>query len=238
MTVANGMGTAIFPAHFYNALRQKQNGIAPWPIMEELIAIHGENRLFLGSKPTTIMDSYKQIVLTLGHSVADFSANLRKRKLRPSKNGPRGLKESSPLSEIFRQNWTVEGNVVIDKSALTLHRVEALLTEQALDEEIAGNPVSKRVRHKMAVSKQLSPLDLLDALMVSIPRELPKLQYDYFELHRQSIGVLRKVCAEMDEDFKRYIGEGYLENESQLPFLGPYEHGDKSPCVQAVEPRN
>lgn len=34
--------------------------------MEEVIAIHGGSRLVIGAKPTTIVDCYKQIFLTLG----------------------------------------------------------------------------------------------------------------------------------------------------------------------------
>lgn len=59
LTLVNAMGTGIFPAHFYNALRQKQTPVAPWPIMETMIKFHGEDRVFLGAKPTKIIDCYK-----------------------------------------------------------------------------------------------------------------------------------------------------------------------------------
>lgn len=61
--LVNAMGTAIYPAQFYNALRQKANPISPWPLMDQVIEIHGEDRVFVGTKPKTLVDCFKQICL-------------------------------------------------------------------------------------------------------------------------------------------------------------------------------
>ncbi|CZR57669.1 uncharacterized protein PAC_07558 [Phialocephala subalpina] len=250
MAMINCMGTAIFPAHFYNALRQKMNPIAPWPMMEELIALHGEDRVFIGAKPETIIDCFKQICLTLessiswslwdiplsslnclkqesdtevlgiGYAPETFAINRRQIKAKASKKGPRGLKDNSPLFELFYDG--LRSNEMEGAMNITMHKVEALLNEQAADKGLAGNASSKRLRREWAATKSLSTIDLLDALMASVPQQLQYLYFDYFKMHRQSVGLLRALHTGLDEDYKKFYGPTYLDNESQLPWLAPY----------------
>lgn len=216
VNLVQAWGTAIYPAHFYNALGQ-QTQPAPWPLMNEVIALHGEDRVFVGGRPATILDCYKQVCLVLGYSVEQFAKNRRSKKTVVSKNGPRGLKASSLLGEIFRTGLESDGSM-----AFTMHNVEELLNEQALDAALASNPQSKSLRHDWNRSHRLTSLQFLDALKASIPVELPKLRFDYFKLHEQSIALLRLLREALDADLKKFFGGGYIENESQLPFVGLY----------------
>jgi hypothetical protein len=101
----------MYPAHFYNALTQKANPIQhPWPMMDQVISIHTEERLFLGAAPKTIVDCHKQICLILGYSASSFAANRRQTKPAVSKNGPRGLKETSILGELFHDGLAADSN--------------------------------------------------------------------------------------------------------------------------------
>ena len=95
VNLVQAWGTAIYPAHFYNALRQETQP-APWPLMDKVIGLHGEGRVFVGGRPTTILDCYKQVCLVLGYSIEQFAKNRRSKKIVVSKNGPRGLNVSSP----------------------------------------------------------------------------------------------------------------------------------------------
>lgn len=218
ITLNNAVGTAIYPAHFYNALKVQDPSCTSWPMMDEVIAIHGAERIFVGGKPTTMLDCWKQICLMLGWSPAQFAKNRRSFKPVVSKNGPRGLKETSPITEFFYQGLRGQEG----KMALTMHNVEALLNEQAF---LSSNPTSsassQRLRRHLSTQK-LTSLEFLSALSTSLPNGLPKLEFDYFKLHEQSIGLLRRLKKEMDEDYKAFFGGMYIENESQLPYLGPY----------------
>jgi hypothetical protein len=216
VSLVQAWGTAIYPAHFYNALRQ-QTQPAPWSLMDEVIALHGEDRIFVGGRPTTILDCYKQVSLVLGYSVEQFAKNRRSKKTVVSKNGPRGLKVSSPLGEIFRHGLAYDGSM-----AFTMHNVEELLNEQVLDAAPGSNPQSKSLRHEWNRSHHLTSHQFLEALKTSIPVELPKLQFDYFRLHEQSITLLRRLRDSLDADLKKFVGGAYIENESQLPFVGMY----------------
>jgi len=79
-------------------------------MMDEVISIHTEERLFLGAAPKTIVDCHKQICLILGYSASSFAANRRQAKPVVSKNGPRGLKETSVLGEMFHEGLAVDSN--------------------------------------------------------------------------------------------------------------------------------
>jgi hypothetical protein len=100
----------MYPAHFYNAVKQKANPVKPWPLMDQLISIHTEERLFLGAAPKTIVDCHKQISLILGYSASSYAANRRHDKMTVSKNGPRGLKETSILGDIFHEGLAADSN--------------------------------------------------------------------------------------------------------------------------------
>ena len=153
----------------------------------------------------------------LGYSAEQFARNRRSFKPVVSKNGPRGLKETSPLGEIFRDGLASDGSM-----ALTIHNVETLLNEQARDTALAADPHSKKLCREWRTTKHLTPLQFLEALRASVPVELPKLKFNYFDMHEQSITLLRRLKTELDQEFRRFFGPMYLENESQLPFLGPY----------------
>jgi hypothetical protein len=212
LIMVNAMGTAMFPAHFYNAMRQLDNPVRSWRIMDELIALHGEDKVFIGAAPTTIVDSWKQICLTLGVSAENFARNRRNTKLVTSKKGPRGLNETSPLNELFYQGLREQGEM-----NFTVHGIEQLLNDQVQKTEPLTN---KRLRRALAVKQQLTSVQLLEALKLAFPLELKKLNFQYFSLHEQSITLMRRLRATLDEDFKKLIGKDYIENESQLPHVG------------------
>ena len=92
--------------------------------MDVVIALHGEDRVFIGGRPSTILDCYKRVCLVLGYSVEPFTKNRRSKKRVISKNGPRGLKDSSLLGEIFRAGLASDGSM-----AFTMNNVEELLNE-------------------------------------------------------------------------------------------------------------
>ncbi|CZT05260.1 uncharacterized protein RCO7_10896 [Rhynchosporium graminicola] len=215
----NGMGTVVFPAHFYNALKQNDASCASWPMMDEVIALHGAECMFVGGISTTIKDCFKQICLMLGYSPAQYAKNQRNPKPIVSKKGPRGLRATSPLTELFYQGLREPDG----RMTVTLHNVEELLNDQARDADLAANPTAKKLRHEWATTKRLTSIQLLEALGTSIPQELPKLELDYFAMHAQSIGLLRRMKRDLDADYIRFFGSAnHIENESQLPNLGPW----------------
>ena len=45
--------------------------------MDKMIALQGENQVFVGGRPTTMADCYKRVSLVLGYSIEQFAKNRR-----------------------------------------------------------------------------------------------------------------------------------------------------------------
>jgi hypothetical protein len=209
VNVCNGWGTVTYPAQFYNALRKKDGPVKPWPMMEKAIAIHTEERLFVGGAPETVQESFRQICLVLGYSAAVFAPNRRQNAPTPiSKNGPRGLKDDTVLGNFFRADLEGRGGMMFN-----LENIEELLNEEAKNTELASDHKNKDLRREWVTTKRLTPLQLLEALKQFMPIELPKIDFNYFRMHEQSVELLRRLRIELDDDFKKYFGPIYLENE-------------------------
>jgi hypothetical protein len=98
---------------------------------------------------------------------------------------------------------------------LTVHNIEELLNEQA-----QGGDSNTRLRRSWKTTKRLTSLQLLEALHLAIPAELKKLEVNYFRLHEQSVGLLRRLRTELNDDLRKFPGGLQLDNESQLPHMG------------------
>jgi hypothetical protein len=149
--------------------------------MEEVIAVHGEECVFIGTRPISIVDCYKQVHLMLGFSASQWAKNRQNHKAVLSKYGYRELKNPSPLGEFFRNG------LVSDSTASTVYKIEELLNKQARDAELAADPYNKSLHRAWKTSKRLAPLQVLQALRETVPVELPKLKFDYFHMHEQGI---------------------------------------------------
>ncbi|CZR66882.1 uncharacterized protein PAC_16783 [Phialocephala subalpina] len=221
VNLCNAWGTITYPAQFYMAVRNQDSSIQSWPGMDKAISIHTEERIFLGAAPKTIQESFKQTALILGYSASNFAPNRRQRgPTAHSKTGPRGLKSTTILGDFFGEGLAeVPGQ---DRHTFKIHDVEELLNEEAKNAELASDPKNKALRREWATTKRLTSLQLLQALKQFLPIELPKIDFNYFRMHEESIELLRTLRVELDQDFQKYFGPWYLDNESQLPFVGLY----------------
>ncbi|KAH6721063.1 hypothetical protein BKA61DRAFT_150735 [Leptodontidium sp. MPI-SDFR-AT-0119] len=219
ITLNNNIGTAIYPAHFYNALKQNDPSCASWPLIDEAIALHSAERIFVGGTPSTMQACSNQICLMSGLSSTHFAKNCRKSKPVFSKKNARGLKGASPITELFFHGLRLPNG----KMTITMHSVEKLLNEQARDVDLTSNRTSRTLQREWAAKNRLTCLQLLEALQTVISKELPKLEFDYFKLHAQSIGLMRRLKRDLEPDYIDLLGSAkYIEDESQLIFLCPY----------------
>jgi hypothetical protein len=81
---------------------------------------------------------------------------------------------------------------------------------------------SERRRQRWSKEQSLSPVELLEALFDAISDEVTILKFDYFAMHRRCWRLLRTLNKHLGDDFKKYLGAGYLEREDQLPFVVGY----------------
>jgi hypothetical protein len=146
ITLCNTWGTITYSAHFYNAVHQRNLSQARWPLMDQAMAMHPE--AFLGERPKSPLDCFKQTNLVLGNSVQTFAKNRRSKEVLLSKNGPRGLKDPSELGRGFKV-----GISETHGAGFNLHRVEEVL-----------KPASSNRR-----TPPQSPLQLLRTLRLALP---------------------------------------------------------------------
>ncbi|PQE07346.1 Ank-repeat mbp1 protein [Rutstroemia sp. NJR-2017a WRK4] len=212
----DSFGTAVFPAQLYNALQQKTNPVSFWPAMEDLINLHTPERIFLGARPQTIDSCFKQIHLMFGHSVTDFAANQRQtgRRTVASKDRVKHLEDITNTCMFFRQAFC-QGM----PAAILVQKIEEFLNKQAQEKAQKQKPKSKTLRHEWSRYGRLSSTQLLEALTASLAFELPGLRFSYFDLHRQSVEMLRKVRSEVKEDLAQVLGPKYLEDDRGLPLI-------------------
>ncbi|PQE28413.1 Ank-repeat mbp1 protein [Rutstroemia sp. NJR-2017a BBW] len=212
----DSFGTAVFPAQLYNALQQKTNPVSFWPAMEDLINLHTPERIFLGARPQTIDSCFKQIHLMFGHSVTDFAANQRQtgRHTVASKDRVKHLQDITNTCMFFRQAFC-QGM----PAEILVQKIEEFLNKQAQEKVQKQKPKSKALRHEWSRYGRLSSTQLLEALTASLAFELPGLRFSYFDLHRQSVEMLRKVRSEVKEDLTQVLSPKYLEDDRGLPMI-------------------
>lgn len=94
-----------------------------------------------------------------------------------------------------------------------IHSVEQMLNEQAKNSELTSDPKNKALRKEWATTKRLNSLQLLQALRQFIPVELPKIQFNYFQMHHDSLSLMEILKIKCDAEFRTCLGPKYLPRE-------------------------
>jgi len=147
VALCNSWGSITYPAQLYMALRTMPTPARQvWTGMDHVISVHTEERLFIGSAPKTIEESWSQSLLMQGYSASVFAKNRRQGRKGPlplSKAGPRGLKETSTFVKLFRPGHRSPGESwhIFDITA-----IEELLNEEAKNADLASDPKNKALR--------------------------------------------------------------------------------------------
>ena len=241
-TLVNAWGSALYAAHLYNAVRQEKSCENTWPEMEALIQIHSEERMLVGGRPKDPDQYLKRFLICMGYSTVPFHQGNRSRGIKASKQGPRSLLEVSPVARLFKKRFMEGGSAGALLDDLTLleeflnNRFESKTdwstfptgnpsnsSERAVDLEVQARAAGSRVSKKLAQTQELHPVELLLALYGSIEDETSELSFDYFGFHQKCWSLLRVVQKELHQSLLPYVdGPGYLDNETQLPFVVGY----------------
>ena len=223
ITLANAWGSILYVAHLYNACRQ--GGYLKeeiWPDMELVMDIHTREAMFSGRLPQTPEEWLKSMVLMLGASPQNFARSSTIGKFKLSKKGPKAMTSTSPVSDVFHNEYFATGN-----ATLTLDTVQKLLdnwkgpTASAVMEGDSGRTQSL-LQKQWAKSHKITPLQFLNTLRHAIAVEEPMLRFDYFTFHLRCLALLRNLRTVLDGKMREYFGNDYLENETQLPFVIAY----------------
>ncbi|KAF8866372.1 hypothetical protein BDZ45DRAFT_735652 [Acephala macrosclerotiorum] len=189
-------GTISHPAQLYMALRNKEDPVHARPMMEK--SQENPNR----------------------------GAERRTQKLPKSKKGPRGLREDTVLDKMFRPSAGdlagTFGAYDNGRHMFDIGDFEGLLGNEAMLAKLATNPEHKILKEIWTNRKQMTPMQMLLALRLFVSVEVPKLRFDYFKMHEQSIKLLRMLTEDMHQDFLTHVGPWYLEDETELMYIALY----------------
>ncbi|KAF2172731.1 hypothetical protein M409DRAFT_49268 [Zasmidium cellare ATCC 36951] len=211
----------IYPAHLYNAARHSASLESDWKDMDYIISLHSPQRIFVGAPPTEAIEYLKRFVLALGASATNFARNRRtggRSLIVESKKGPRGLKTTTPVKDVFHDRYMLG-----ETAKLSTANLIAMLSVAAKAER-TSNPSTdlQSLARELVTQKQYSPLQLLDIVREGVAGEELHLNFDYFGLHQRSWKMLRTLQAHLHADLVKYFGETYMEEESQLPYVIGY----------------
>lgn len=223
MKVCTAWGSLIYPAHLYNAARQSAHLEATWADIDYMISVHSPQRIFVGVPPSEPSEYLKRFLLALGASASNFARNRRpggRALLVESKKGPRGLKTTSPVKDIFRDKYVYgkTGSAVLSTANLV-----AMLAVASKAERTSTPSVDlPSFTGELLAQKKYTPIQLLTIIREGLAGEELHLLFDYFSLHQRGCKLLRKLQTHVHERMVGYFGEEYIEDESQLPYLVGY----------------
>ena len=227
---ANAWGSIMYASHLYNATRQEKLLSKPWKDMELLMALQSTERLFVGDTPKDLEAYFKRFLLSMGYSSTVFASNRRRNAPIASARGPRGLSELCSAGTLFKGRYCSNEHSVTWTTESMRPIIEAKMEDDS-DSEDAGREKSPEVktavsgsliRRPKRTSKTIPTIDFLRDLAHALHAETLELSVDYLRLHRFCWMILRNVNEVCKPQLLEKVGAGYLEKESQLPFVVGY----------------
>ncbi|KAF7186234.1 hypothetical protein HII31_12476, partial [Pseudocercospora fuligena] len=223
MNVCTSWGSIIYPAHIYNAAKQSADLDSAWPDMDYLISVHSPQRIFVGAPPTDAAEYLKRFLLAMGASASNFARNRRpggRALIVPSKKGPRGLKTTSPVKDVFGPKYIYRESKAVP---LTTPNLVAMLAVASKAERTSTPSVELQAfSREMLLQKQFTPIQLLTIVREGVAAEELHLLFDYFAIHRKGYEILQTLQTRLHDRFVKYFGPAYLEDKVQLPFIVGY----------------
>lgn len=216
-------GSVMYSAHLYNALRHEELLDREWEDMELVMNWHDE--IFVGEPPNKPEDYLKRFNLSMGWSAASYARNRRHTpRLPESKTGPKTMQPQANVSRMFMDRYC-RGSGRTEFTEEDLQKI--LKTARVRDaeeenEELAESQSKAATKKSDKNHTRLTAPELLESLRNALQSERLELGFDYLALHRFCWKVLRQLREECNPGLWKIFGPGYLERESQLPFVVGY----------------
>ena len=203
LAVADAWGSIQYSQHLYHAVRCQRLMRHAWPDMDVLQANLGDGSFYVGGEaPRTAEESFKKFCLQMGTSAAAMGRRRRKNTPLPSKTGPRGLREASPVLSTFKTRYTQDGG----RMGLSSEDVSRIIQLSLFEDEdgtglwakIDDPEKLKEKRKKLQQQNnspqrsgkaaidgsRLAPPELLESLVISLHAETVEFAFPYLNMHR------------------------------------------------------
>ncbi|KAH9889627.1 hypothetical protein F4778DRAFT_785533 [Xylariomycetidae sp. FL2044] len=254
VAVTNAWGSITYPLHLYHALKNEKLLRTAWPDMDLLSATLTEDNFYVGGMPSNRADYLKRFCLQMGTTVAAFTNNRRADISMFSRTGPRGIKDGTPVSCMFKNryvyntgsvNWSPEDVARIIH--LGLWEVEELgndghfrLTQIDDPQKLREKAAAKRGK-KLPEGTALSIDQLVKGLTFALEGEAMELSFPWLAMHQECWELLREVKSRCHQTLCEIFTSQYYEKETQLPwviawiFRAAVDEQDTRPLAQAAE---
>ncbi|KAI0021009.1 hypothetical protein F4780DRAFT_739756 [Xylariomycetidae sp. FL0641] len=215
-------------AYLYNMIQQSGVPNFKWPDMDVFIDLHGEEHIFIGGRPKTADEAIKKLRMATGTAKAsDFAPNSRGaqgRSIANMQSSARTMEPGLAVKNIFQARYMEHG-----RSRISVDNVDQLIKE--ITSSLEGNKTSKQLQRSTASSglqlmkRQwgrshcLGALQLLASIRQGLYTEEPRLQFNYFGMHKRCIEILRKIQAKEDHKFRQYFGPKYMPDDTFISNL-------------------
>ena len=231
ITFANAWGSILYTYQLYTAARREKLLKRNWQDMDTIMGLQDD--LFGGSGPSDLDGYLKWFALSIGVSATVFAKDRRNGPLPASKTGPRAmLKEQAPVALMFKQRYCSE-SARVDLTEQDLQEIVSKAVwkeeeEAALPDMVLLSLEGDLKKNRSATTKRSNPHHrptaekLLESLRNTLMSESMELNYDYLLFHRMCWRLLRSVHEACRPKLTEMCGPGYLEKESQLPFVVGY----------------
>lgn len=220
ITLCNAWRSVLYTAHLYNALRQSGGLNAPWRDIEYIIETHSAKRLFVGAPPSEPSDYLKRFIYVLGGSASTFARDRRQggTLVIMHRKGPRGLKTTTPVRDVFQPRYVGRDQAVLSKANLT-----AMLSVATKARRTSSPSEDLETLH-VQVSNQsdFTPAQILQVVREGMAGEEHHLVFNYIGLHFRSFQLLRTLQTQLSGHLPKIFGSKYIEHDSELPSIIGY----------------
>ncbi len=207
-------------AYLYNIVQHTGRKGLRWPDMDAFVNLHGVEHIFVGGRPTTAEESLTKLTLAAGVAgPGDYARNGRKSSSRSKSNGKaRLMKPSAAVANIFQDRYMCNGT-----SKISIEHVDKLLLEITLDgdgeKQVASTASAQLARKRLANTHRMGVMQILAAVKEGLYLEEPRLHYNYFDMHKRCIELLRLIDKKERHKFIQYFTEGYMPDDTLISNL-------------------
>lgn len=177
--------------------------------------------MFVGARSKTADESMKKFQLATGvRSPSDFARDSRGRSSNPTPNAKARLMErSAAVANIFHDRYLTNGT-----SKMSIDNVDRLMKESYVCSSSGSyKPLvttsGKLLHSRWDSSHCLGASQLLVALKQGMYYEEPRLQFNYFGMHKRCTEIFRLIQTKEDYKFKQYFTARYMTDDTMIAKL-------------------
>ncbi|KAF4962542.1 hypothetical protein FSARC_9320 [Fusarium sarcochroum] len=217
-------GGLMCTTQLYHALRQEKRltDEPKWEDLESFWGFQGNPCFFVGDPPVDREGYYRNYCLCLGLSASNWAPNRRNAKPVAHKANARNMKFDGWVSLSTNQRLASAN----ERAPWSIETVEELLTEGRRKETQDGKGHVQPALKEKAKEANLdaipkTPSGLVGQLAVVLDAEVPRISFNYFNMH----DVSWKLLTKLKESFTEVMGPEFLRyvpSEDQLPFVVGY----------------